>query len=91
MLGGLALGEGTGFGWASFSGKCTYMEPDWPEPEGNHEFLAYVEDRGEPGAGNDKFWIEVSDDDGNLSMMTPAQDNPKTLDGGNIVVPHAPN
>jgi hypothetical protein len=58
---GLALGEGkkAPMGWAPFSGKSTYQEPGWPRPEGNHEFLAYVEDRNEPGNGTDRFWIEV--------------------------------
>jgi hypothetical protein len=89
---GLALGEftqnGSVIGWASFSGKCTYQVPSWDEPEGNHEFLVYVEDRGEPGAGIDKFWIEVQDDGGHLSLNTPVAGNLVTLDGGNVVVPH---
>ncbi len=91
---GLALGESTAppFGWASFSGKCTYKDKDWEEPEGNHEFLVYVEDYGEPGRGVDQFWIEVYDKDGNvidvMSMDRPADGNTETLGGGNIVVPH---
>jgi hypothetical protein len=92
---GLAIGEETGsdpFGWASFSGKCNYREPGWPEPEGNYRFFTYVEDHGEPGAGADRFWIEVWDRDSNvvlgLSMADPATDNAVTIGGGNIVVPH---
>lgn len=56
-LDGLAVGEdkdpetGETFGWSSFSGKATYLEPGWPEPVGNHKFVAYVEDRNEPGSG----------------------------------------
>ena len=92
---GLALGEfegeGQNIGWASFSGKCTYQEPDWLEPEGNHEFLVYVEDWGDPGIGLDKIWIDVDGDDGKLSLGPQAEDDWVFLDGGNIVVPHTPN
>jgi cysteine-rich repeat protein len=87
---GLALGEtmknGETCGWASFSGKSR------PEPEGNHEFMTYVEDCNNPGLGMDSFWIEVHDKDGNiidaLSMPREAYDNTEYLRGGNIVVPH---
>jgi hypothetical protein len=93
---GLALGETSVddnvCGWASFSGKSTYLEPGWLEPEGNHEFLTYVEDCNEPGTGVDRFWIEIHDRDGNvidvISMPVEAYDNAKTIRGGNIVVPH---
>jgi uncharacterized protein YycO len=91
---GLALGESSdpAFGWASFSGKSTYLEPGWPEPEGNYEFLVYVEDRDEPGTGVDRFWIEVKDKDRALvpamSMDREATDNAVELHGGNIAVPH---
>ena len=86
-LDGLALGDN----WASFGGKATYQEPDWPEPIGNYKFLVYVEDHGEPGSGADRFWIEVKDKDGEiapLSMPRDAVDNAEVIDGGNIVVPH---
>jgi len=56
---GLSIGEDDGFGWASFSGKCTYKEHDWLDPIGNYEFIVYVEDWGEPGKGVDQFWIEI--------------------------------
>ena len=95
---GLALGQdpdpisGEVFGWASFSGKSTYMEPGWLEPVGNHEFLVYVEDRNEPVTGVDRFWIEVKDKDRQIvlvmSMDREATDNAVDLQGGNIVVPH---
>jgi hypothetical protein len=77
---GLALGEDPSvpFVWASFSGKSTYLQPDWEEPVGNHEFLAYVEDHNEPGTGVDRFWIEVRDKDRIvipvMSMLEPATD-----------------
>jgi hypothetical protein len=90
-LEGLALGDTGDFGWASFSGKTTYQEPGWLEPEGNYAFMVYVEDRGEPGQYADRFWIEVLDRDGNLTalaMSREATDNAILLDGGNIVVPH---
>jgi hypothetical protein len=91
-LEGLALGDGTGFGWASFTGKATYLEPGWADPLGNYSFVVYVEDRGEPGAGSDQFWIRVIDRNGAtvgvMAMPQPAASNAVTLDGGNIVVPH---
>ena len=87
---GLALGEESSFGWASFSGKTTYKEPSWLEAQGNYTFTAYVEDHGEPGS-SDRFWIEVRDKDGNvvadLSVASGAPANAETLQGGNIVVP----
>lgn len=91
---GLALGESLdpAFGWASFSGKATYLEPGWPEPEGNYEFLVYVEDHNEPGTGVDQFWIEVKDKDRAvvlvMSMDREATENTVALQGGNIAVPH---
>jgi hypothetical protein len=93
---GLSLGDfeedGETVGWASFSGKCTYKDRSWLEPEGNHEFLVYVEDWNEPGADHDQFWIEVRDKDGAvilvMSMGRDATDHTETLAGGNIVVPH---
>ncbi|NIO08799.1 MAG: hypothetical protein GTO40_12605, partial [Deltaproteobacteria bacterium] len=96
-LQGLSLGESAdedgSFGWASFSGKATYLEPGWTEPEGNHEFVTYVEDRSEPGSAIDRFWIEVKDKDGNnvlnLSIGRPAEENAEMLHGGTIVVPHS--
>ena len=89
---GLALGQDTGWGWASFSGKSTYLEPGWLEPIGNHEFVVYVEDRNEPGTGVDRFWIEVHDKDGivipAMSMPRDAPTNAIELGSGNVVVPH---
>jgi hypothetical protein len=93
---GLSLGveveNGETFGWSSFSGKATYLEPGWTEPIGNHEFLVYVEDRNEPGSGLDQFWIETYDKDDNvidvMSMLRPATDYAESLTEGNIFVPH---
>jgi hypothetical protein len=93
-MSGLAVGESEdpAFGWASFNGKCTYREPGWPEPIGNHQFIAYVEDHNEPGATVDRFWIEVLDQNGDAigvsSMDRAAEDNAVIIKGGNIVVPH---
>jgi len=97
-LRGLAIGadsDGDGdFGWAAFLGKSTYREPGWTESEGNHDFIAYVEDRGQPGTGVDRFWIEVLDQNDvlipDISMDRDAPDNAETIQGGNIVVPHKP-
>lgn len=91
----LALGEDptTPMGWASFSGKATYLEPGWPEPVGNYEFVVYVEDRNEPGAGVDRFWIEVKDQNRYIvpvmSMEREATDNTVEIEGGNNAVPHS--
>ena len=73
---GLALGEviAPPYGWASFNGKATYLEPGWPAPEGNHEFVVYVEDRDEHGTGTDRVWIEVVDKDGNLEPLSMNRD-----------------
>jgi len=94
---GLALGtfeeNGETYGYASFSGKGTYIEPGWPDPIGNYEFIAYIEDRNEPGSGADRIWIRVKDKDGLpvevMSMAEPAQGNAIDIAGGNIVAPHA--
>ena len=90
-LNGLALGSETDFGWAVFDGKATYRAPG-VDTEGNHEFTFYAEDRGEPGTGVDRVWIEVRDknDDviADLSLDEPAPDNAVTLEGGSITVPH---
>ena len=88
-LEGLALGDEGDYGWATFSGKTTYLEPGWPEPVGNHRFVAYVVDNGDAGA--DEFWLEVLDRDGNLvtlSLDREAVDNTELLQGGNVLVPH---
>ena len=89
---GLALGKGDDIGWASFSGKTTYLEPGWVEPIGNHEFLVYVEDRDQSGSSLDKFWIEMHDKDGKLipiiSIDRDAIDQAIEIQGGNIIVPH---
>ena len=91
---GLALGEDreVPFGWATFSGKNTYLEPGWDEAEGNHGFTAYVEDRDEPGNGIDRIWIEVRDKRGvqipQNSMSEPAGEHAVEIQGGNIFVPH---
>ena len=63
-----------------------------PEPEGNHDFIVYVEDWNEPGDGIDRFWIEMRDKQDNVipvaSMMRDAVDHTVPLAGGNVVVPH---
>jgi hypothetical protein len=88
---GLAIGEADGFGWASFSGKATYLEPGWVDPIGNHEFVVYVEDHGQSGDG-DRVWLEMHDKKKiiipSLSMVRDAPDSATPINGGNIVVPH---
>jgi hypothetical protein len=96
-LEGLALGEDSSvpLGWASFSGKSTYLEPDWEDAQGNYSFTVYVEDHDEPGTGTDVIWIETRDKDGlvipAMSRPEPAAANAIPINGGNIVVPHSNN
>ena len=91
---GLALGEDrkVPFGWASFSGKTTYLEPGWPNPIGNHEFVVYVEDHEGAELPVDRFWIEVRDKDGNvipvMSMDRPGDEHAVPIYDGDIFVPH---
>jgi VCBS repeat-containing protein len=93
-LNGLALGKTNNppMGWASISGKTTYLAPGWDEPQGNYGFVLYVEDRNEPGNGIDRVWLEVRDKDGiivpDLSIPSPATQNAVPIGGGNIAVPH---
>jgi hypothetical protein len=93
-LNGLALGEDrtVPMGWASFSGKATYLEPGWFVPVGNHTFMAYVEDRNDPGNGVDTFWIRVYDQNrivvDEISLPLPGATNAFPIERGNIVVPH---
>ena len=93
-LDALAIGQDptVPYGWASFSGKATYLEPGMLEPEGNHGFTVYVEDRDEPGSGNDRFWITARAKDGStipvMSLPESAPGNAEALKGGNIVAPH---
>jgi hypothetical protein len=86
---GLAIGENGDFGWATFSGKATYAEPGWPEPEGNYSFVVYVEDHGQSG---DQIWIEIQDRTGEvvgvISFGGEASESLVPLEGGNLIVPH---
>jgi hypothetical protein len=89
-ISGLAIGKGTGFNWASFTGKNTYRDRTWVDAVGNYTFNAYVEDWGEPGT-KDRFWIEVKDKDRQLvtvvSIGRTATVGAVTLNGGNIQAP----
>lgn len=52
--------------------------------------LVNDEDLGGPGAGANRFWIQVRDKNGDpvaLFLDDPATANGVTLEGGNIVVP----
>lgn len=88
----LAIGQETDFGWAAFEGKCTYQDPSMPEPIGNHEFIAYVEDHGTPGRAYDRFWIQVFGKDGRviaeMSFYRDAETHAAIIGGGNVIVPH---
>jgi hypothetical protein len=85
---GLALGDSHDpVRWASFSGKTTYDAPELDEPDGNHDFLAYVED-----ADPDRFWIEIRDKAGQvidtISMSRPGSAHAVAITGGDVTVPH---
>jgi hypothetical protein len=77
-------------GWASFSGKCNYTTilSDIETTIGNIPFWVYVEDRNDPGALTDRFWIQVTGCV-DLCLAEPAGENAVAINGGNIVVPHA--
>ena len=93
---GLSIGQGQDLtvpmGWASFTGKATYLQPGWIDPVGNYSFIVYVEDRNQPGTGFDRFWVQIKDGGGNvvgtLSISPDGPSNAQSLTGGNIVVPH---
>src|SRR5437667_3536105 len=95
-VGGLSIGQGQDpnvpTGWASFTGKATYLQPGWADPVGNYSFIVYVEDRNQPGTGFDRFWLQVKDGGGSLvgalSISPDGPTNAQGLTGGNIVVPH---
>ncbi|MHB0936219.1 MAG: InlB B-repeat-containing protein [Armatimonadota bacterium] len=76
-------------GWASFGGKCNYTSilSDIAETTGNIPFQVYVEDRNEPGALADRFWIQVTGC-ADLCLAETAIANAVAINGGNIVVPH---
>jgi hypothetical protein len=92
-LNGLALGEDASIpmGWATFSGKGTYIGSRMTEPVGNSLFKVYVEDRNEPGTNVDRFWISVTTSTNqptDLSMPGTGSGSALSIMGGNIVVPH---
>ena len=85
-LDGLALSPASASaGYASFSGKATYLEPGWAVPKGNITFTAYVQDNNEPGEGTDGVWLQIA---GGVSMPGPAIGNVQALTGGNVLVSH---
>ncbi len=88
--------DSTNMFWtATFNGKATYQAPATlgcgSNKCGNYQFTVYVEDRKEPGAGYDRFWLQLKDPSGNIvtdvSFPTLAPANAKTIEGGNIQVP----
>jgi hypothetical protein len=84
---GMSMGRDGEFNWASCSGKAVYLDADWVEPGGNHEFVIYVGD----GAGADRFWIEVKGKDRevipDLSMELPTSTTAASLTDEEIIVP----
>jgi hypothetical protein len=86
------------FWTAVLKGKATYQVPP-SQPLlscgarkcGGYTWTMYVEDRAEPGSGNDKFWLEVLDPAGakvnTLTLPQLPAVNAKVIDNGNIQVP----
>jgi hypothetical protein len=92
---------------ATIAGKATYGVPvtdpilttcspaAWKC--GGYTFLVYVEDNAEPGAGADKYWIQVKDPSGVVvakatinpaaTGASPGPTNAQLIVGGNIQVP----
>ena len=90
-LEGLAISATTSsYGYATFSGKGTYVQPGWTSPVGNYNWTVYVEDRDEPGTGPDKFWVQVTGGNAGTGLFLPstAAANARGLTGGNIMAPH---
>jgi len=103
--GTLSVGKTTAspiYGYATLANwKATYQQPtlflcgsQLANKCGGYTFSAYVEDRGEPGAGVDRFWLEVKDPTGaivaRVSLPRDPSTNqalPVTIGGGNIQVP----
>ena len=86
---------------ATLDGKATYSVPG-TDPFlapfcpglwkcGGYSFRVYVEDQKEPGAGIDRYWIEVKDPAGaswpRRRCLAGAATNAKVISGGNIQVP----
>jgi hypothetical protein len=86
--------DASGVWSATMTGKATLAAPiklPCGQPKcGGYGFTAYVEDRAEPGAGQDRFWIQVTDPAGKIvaeaSLAAPAATNALTILGGNIQV-----
>jgi hypothetical protein len=102
-MGALAVTKVTGQTYysATLDGKATYAVPS-TDPAlapfcpgvwkcGGYSFRVYVEDRQEPGAGYDRYWIEVKDPSGVIvakaDIPAPAATNAVPIVGGNIQVP----
>jgi hypothetical protein len=108
-MGGLAIAQkGTTTHYsATIAGKATYgvpatdpmlttcTPPGWKC--GGYTFTVYVEDNNEPGAGADKYWIQVKDPSGvvvarasinpTYTGANPGPNNAQVIVGGNIQVP----
>lgn len=86
----LATGDLADGGWATFTGKATFMDSLSETEEGNHTFTVYAEDR-DPIAA-DRFWVEIRDKDGvvveAVSLAPPAIGEAVDLARGDITVPH---
>jgi hypothetical protein len=91
VLGSLAQGEATDFGWASFDGKSTYTTWDPGSGDyvtvGNQEFTVYVEDHGSSGIAMDRLWVKGPGAFEMPGTLAAASGNTETLTGGNISVP----
>jgi len=90
----LGTADRPAYGFATITGKATYLQPPWTDPLGGYSFTLYVEDRTDPGAGPDKVWLEMKDRYGNVtaplstSRIPSVQTNCVPLAGGNVYAPH---
>lgn len=92
-LGDLALGtdESVPMGWGIFDGKSVYTAWDAGSEEyislGNQNFHVYVEDRGNPGTGSDRIWINGPGEFEMPGTLGTASSNTQIITGGSISVP----
>jgi hypothetical protein len=85
MFDSLSLGKenNPSHSWAMFTGKASYLEPDWHKAKSGYATTLHVEDRKIRGSGADRVWVSVQD---GMSMAFEAKASATTIQGGDIVV-----
>jgi hypothetical protein len=96
---GVVVARSEAFWTATIRGKATYAVPTptlvcggAPARKcGGYTFTVYVDDRQEPGAGADRYWIELRDPAGRIvakaSIPPSSVANARVIAGGNVQVP----